>query len=272
VLAWLGQIADRYVITLLFTFLGYLNAQSWPFLLPFVAFGAAIDIWLVQPSPAVGYELKPYQLLTDEEKRLVSARYKKLLPLAIGCPALGMVFLLTTTVLEHKTPQVLAAIAPTIYDLTSPFIALLRNHYQDLLARGFPDRANLVAVNYGGVFLLFYVGLGFWLAKIRNAGVPSDLHLDYSKRTKLAYIFSFVLFIILLLFALYIIVWVNIDYNGEGFGRRHLNKNIAKYDSFFWYLAFLQGSFGFFLPLLYGVVRITPRLFARKEKLQAHHK
>jgi hypothetical protein len=263
VAALLAGIVDRYVITLLFTFLGYLNAQAWPFLLPFVAFGAAIDIWFVQPRATEAYELKPYQLLTDDEKRLVDARYKKLLPLAIGCPALGMAFLLTTTVLEHKSPQVLGAIGPTIYDLTSPFIALLRNHHQDLLARGFPDRAHLVAVNYGGLYLLFYIGLGFWLGKIRNAGVLNDLHLDHSKRPKLAYIFCFVLFIVLLLFALHIIVWVNIDYNDVRFGRRRLNLNVAKYDQFFWGLALLQGLFGLSLPLFHGVLRTTSRVFVR---------
>jgi hypothetical protein len=267
VAARLGKIIDRYAITLLFTFLGLLNAQSWPFLLPFVAFGAAIDIWLVRPSSAEAVELKPAQLTTDEERRRVNDRFKKLYPLAIGCSILGVAFLLITTILEKK-PQLLGAIAPTIYSLASPFIALLRNHYQDLLAHGFPDRAHLVAVNYAGLYLLFYVGLGLWLAKIRSAGLPKHLALEYSKRPKLGYILCLVLLVFLLLGALHFIDWVDINYNDERFGRRHQNTNIARYDSLFWGLAFFQGAFGFFLPALYSLIRSTPRLFGRREKLQ----
>jgi hypothetical protein len=247
----LGRIADRYVITLTFAVLGCVNAQSWPYLAAFIAFGVLLDVRIVRPRAIV-----PYEMLSAEEIRAAKARWKGLIPLAVGLPLACLTFLLTTNALEAKAPELLQSMGPTAYSLASPFIGLLRNHYQDLLAHALPDRANVVAVTYTGLFLLFYCSLGFWLAKLRNIGAFDNLRTKTSSvKQKMAIGFCLVLFPILLVFSVYVLSGIDIDYLDESFGRRHINTNVAKYDSFFWHLAFMQGTFGMLVPVQHVFIR-----------------
>jgi hypothetical protein len=247
----LGRIADRYFITLVFAILGLVNAESWPYLIPFVAFGVVLDVQVVRPRAIV-----PYEMLSAEEVGAIKARWMRLIPLALGLPLACVAFLLTTNALETKAPDLLRSIGPMAYSLASPFIALLRNHYLDLLEHARPDRANVVAVTYAGLFLLFYCGLGFWLAKLRNTGTfDHPRTATSSTKQKIAFGFCLILFPVVLLFALHVVSTIDIDYLDERFGRRHINTNVAKYDSFFWRLAFMQGMFGILVPVQHVFIR-----------------
>lgn len=247
----LGHIADRYFITLVFAVLGWVNAESWPHLLVFVVFGVVLDVKLVRPQAII-----PYEMLTDEQQKAVKARWKDLIPLAVGLPLACATFLVTTNVLEAKAPDLLRPIGPMVYSFASPYIALLRNHYQDLLAHSLPDRANVVAVTYAGLFVLFYCGLGFWLVKFRNIGVIDNPRTKiYSIKEKIAISSCLIVVPVVLLFGLHVVSGIDIDYLDENFRRRHINTNVAKYDSFFWDLAFIQGMFGILLPMLHVFVR-----------------
>lgn len=262
-LARVGGFIHRYAITGLYTCLGLLNAQSWPYLLVFIAFGAAIDIWLVKPS--VPQPPKAFELLTEEELRREHAKCYKLLPLFFGFQLLGIVFLFTIGAISRESPAALVTIGPNIYELTAPFTSLLRNHYQDLVAHDLAERAAVVAVTYAGTFGIFYIGLGVWLAAIRNMALGWHPRArGYSKWQKLNLAFMLLLFPTLVLFLIYLTTWADIDYVDETFGRRHINLNIAKYDDFFWHLAVSLGCIGLFAPVLYLFLRTAPLIFSRR--------
>ena len=239
-LSRLGHIADRYFITLVYAILGWANAESWPYLLVFVAFGAAIDVWLVKPNA-----MFPGELLTAAEITTAKAKWNRTIPIVIGVPLIGISILVAMRTLGTHAPEDVTTIGPAIYGLASPYIALLRHHYQDLLAHDLLDRAQLVAVNYTGLFLLFYVGLGLWLATLRNIGAFDYMRISgYSLKQKIAVAFLLVIAPVMFVVTLYLTTSIDIDYHDENFRGRHINTNVAKYDSFFWDLAFLLGATG----------------------------
>lgn len=246
---------DRFAITGLYAGLGLLNAQSWPYLLVFISFGAAVDIWLVEPFRS--QPPKAFELLTPEELQREHAKWHSLLPYVIGLPLLGISLLLALRLLAQRNPDLLVAIGPAVYGLTSPFISLSRLHYQDLIAHGLPERAAVVAVNYAGMFCLFYLALGPWLAAMRNMGLgshpwrnpPRDL------KTRVSLWIAPPALILGVLFILWVTTWMSIDFADEDFGRRHINRNVAKYDSFFWELAFCLVGFATLVPMLYVMIR-----------------
>jgi len=252
VLSRLGHIADRYFITLTFILLGWINAQSWPYLLVFIALGLAIDIRFVQPGTII-----PFELLTADEIAIAKARWKKLIPLVIGLPSACVILLVTLHTLEAESPELLHSIGPTVYVVASPWIALLRHHYQDLMSHSLLDRANVVAVTYAGLFLLFYPALGFWMAKVRSIGAFDHPRTVVSTKQKLMAIPLLIMFPFLMWFAIHIITGVDIDYFDESFRRRHINTNVAKYDSFFWDMAFMQAALSIMFPLAHMILRST---------------
>lgn len=268
VLSRLGHIADRYFITLVFTVLGWANAESWPCLLAFVASGAAVDIWLVRPRPII-----PYEMLSDEERRAARARWNRLLPIVIGCHVVALTILIVTAALMRKSPETIEWIGPVLYRWTSPFIALLRNHYTDLTSHGLPYRANLIAFVYGQLFPFFYSALAIWLARFRNIGALDHPRTRYDKpwRLRLLHIAMLMLIPVLLLFLLYVTSWVDIDYEDHEIRRRHINTNLADYNSFFFELAFLLGGFGIMIPLLHLLMRAMPIVFSRRAGGQRQH-
>lgn len=252
-LARVGGFIHRYAITGVYTCLGLLNAQSWPYLLVFIAFGAAIDIWLVKPS--VPQRPKAFELLTEEELRREHAKWYKLLPYIIGLPLLGLALLLTLRAIAQRNPDFLVGIGPMFYEFTSPFINLLRVHYQDLLAHGLPERAAVVAANYSGMFVLFYLGLGPWLAAIKNMRLGKHPRRDPPQglKVRLALLVMPPVMVLLIWFTIYVTTWMGIDYMDEEFRRRHINQNVAKYDAFFWEVGIHLGAFAAFVPVLYFV-------------------
>jgi hypothetical protein len=57
--------------------------------------------------------------------------------------------------------------------------------------------------------------------------------------------------LLVLLFIVHLTTWTSIDYTDENFKRRHINRNVAKYDSFIWDVAFYLGAFAALAPALY---------------------
>jgi hypothetical protein len=267
VLARLCRLADRYFITLVFTVLGWANAESWPYLLAFVAFGAVLDIYLVKPRPII-----PQEMLSSEEKSAARARWIWLLPVVIGCHIAALIILIVTAGLMRESPETIEDIGPILYQWGSPFSALLRNHHTDLTSHGLPDRANLVALVYSQLFLLFYGALGIWLVQVRNIGAldhPRSQH-EKPRRHKLLWIAMIALILpAVLLFALYHATWVDIDYGDHKLRRRHINTNLADYNVFFFNLAFLLGALGMFIPVLHLAIRMTPFIFSKRASKQA---
>lgn len=260
--ARLGGLVRRYAITGLYACLGVLNAQSWPYLLVFVAFGAAVDIWLVKPG--VAQPPKAFELLTDEERRREHAKWYRLFPYIIGLPLLGMAVLLAIRVIAQRNPDFLVAMGPALYELTSPFINLLRVHYQDLLAHGLPDRAGIVAANYAWMFLLFYLGLGPWLAAIKNLALGNHPRRHQALKGRLSIWLTSPILVLVLLFIVWMTTWASIDYTDENFRRRHINLNVAKYDLFFWDVGFGLAAFAAIVPTFYMFLRwVAAQLFRR---------
>jgi hypothetical protein len=74
-------------------------------------------------------------------------------------------------------------------------------------------------------------------------------------RTKLSLWVAPPALILGILFILWVTTWMSIDYADEDFGRRHINRNVAKYDSFFWEVALCLVGFAVLVPMLYTVVR-----------------
>ena len=253
-LSRLGHIADRCFITLVFTLLGWVNAESWPFLLAFIAFGAAIDLWLVRPRPIV-----PYEALSDQERQAARARWNKLLPIVIGCHIVALIIFVVTAGLMRKSPETIEWVGPVLYRWTSPFIALLRNHYTDLTSHSLPYRASLVAFVYAQLFPCFYAALAIWLAQLRNIGAFDHPRTQYDKRwkKKLALSGLFLLILLTLPFVLYYTTGKYIDYDDHEWRGRHININLAEYNYFFFDLAFLLGCLGVFIPLLHLLMRLV---------------
>lgn len=257
----LGQIADRYFITLVFIGLGWANAESWPYFLPFVVFGAAVDIWFVKPRPII-----PYEMLSGEERHSARAKWTKLLVVAIGCPAAALVIWFVTAGLMRKSPETIEWTGPVLYEWASPYIALLRSHHTDLISNGLPHRANFVAFFYAQLFSLFYAALALWLVQIRSIGALDHPRTqdDKPRRRKLLHIAMLLLVPLLLLYLVHCTTWIDIDYNDHEFRRRHINTNVADYNSFFFHLAIRLGAFGVTVSLLHLLVRTAPIVFSMR--------
>jgi hypothetical protein len=259
VLSPLQQFAERHFVAVVFAVFGAMNADPWPFILGYIAFGVAIDIWFARAAA-------PIQADRPRGGHAIGSRLRQIgfRTFFLGYMAAAGLILLTTITLATNHSGLLAAIGPAVYDLASPFIALLRNHYQDLLAHGFSERANVVAINYAALFLLFYAGLGFWLARFgytRAASAPNDM--GRQRQRSSGALWGALLLLFLTLAIIHFMTWADIDYGDHHvrYRRRYftLNLNVAKYDYFFWSLAFMQGVFTLTFPLLLLFARLAPR-------------
>lgn len=261
VLSRLQQLAERYYVAIVFAIFGVANADPWPFVLGFIAFGAAFDIWFAKVRAAAESDH-----LVGGQLANALPRRSGLIPFFLGYIVIGFLIHVVAIVLQANHPALLATLGPAVYDLASPFIALLRNHYQDLVAHGLLERANMVALIYAGLFLLFYSGLAFGLGKVtytkvRNAprGRAVSKGLD-GGALRGAFLLLFLVLVII-----YFTTWVNIDYSDRPhahYRRRHfvdMNLNLAEYDAFFLALAVMQDLLVFALPFILWLARLMPR-------------
>jgi hypothetical protein len=240
-------------VAVVFAVIGAANADPWPFVLGFIGFGAAVDIWFAR----AGMAARPGEGQSVDQPR----RRGRATSLLIGyLAALGALYIIVT-ILAINHPTTLAAVGPIAYSIASPFVALLRNHYQDLVEHGLTDRANAIAVNYAGQFLMFYSVLGLLLGKVGHTKASRTARAAVkpgAPNSSLSWGQSLLLvFVLVALF--HFMTWADIDYHDHYYRRRHINMNLAESDSFILYLAFSQVTFLVLLPLLLAVARLLPR-------------
>jgi hypothetical protein len=259
VLSRLQQLAERYFVAIVFAVFGVANAQPWPFVLGFIAFGAAFDIWFAKSEAAPSHRPR------SGETADASPRRSRLIPFLLGYIAVAFFIHFGAATLGANHPALLATLGPAVYDLASPFIALLRNHYQDLVAHGLLERANMVALIYAGLFLLFYSGMAFGLGKVAYTKARAPRGGADSRQHNRGLLKGALFLLLLVVAGTYLMTWASIDYSDRPhahYRRRHildLNLNLAEYDSFFLMLAFMQGVLIFALPFLLWLARLMPR-------------
>ena len=260
-LSRLQQLGERYFVAMVFAVFGVANADPWPFVLGFIAFGAAFDIWFAKAGAAASDDRPMGGQMAN-----ASPRRSRLIPFFVIYIAVAFFIHVLATVLRTNHPALLAMLGPAVYDLASPFIALLRSHYPDLVAHGLSQRANMVALIYAGLFLLFYSVLAFGLGKVAYTKARNAPHgKAESKRQNRDALKGAFLLLLLVLGIVYLMTWANIDYSDRPhphYRRRHyldMNLNLAEYDSFFLMLTFMQGLLVFALPFLLWLARLMPR-------------
>jgi hypothetical protein len=264
----LVRITDRYVVTIVYFFLGLLNAPSWPYLTGFVAVGLLIDALAPRfLSPTTADKDSP-----DYNPELAhKAGWRRLYCLAAAYLVLDYGVPLAATILSASSPELLDAMGPPAFTIASPFSPILRNHYGQLFKDEYIARANLVAVVYAGLFFVFYATLAMALS-INRCSFPDGTILRAREGIKPRKAENwrsagFVLILsIFMVFIIHVVTFPQIDYSDENLRSRHLNLNLRDHNKFFYDLAFFLSGFCLFFPLAHQTLRY---LLLKRRQFQA---
>lgn len=247
-----GRAIEKFLTTLFFLLFGMLNAQSWAYLPVFGALGAIID-------------LAPLYLASgrDLSHRISTGGYqqgwRQLAYGAVTFAVLGLAIIWTSTALSSSDSSLIDTMGRGAHSMAAPFIAILRDHYGDLAASGFVGRANLVALVYVALFLLFYITLAFVLFVTRYRFPSGIIIYDAENSGPSQEKWKAIVVILILgtglLIAVGFTTFMQIDYADDALGRRHINTNLSKYNSFFYDLLFFLGASAFLLPIEYQFLK-----------------
>ena len=246
---------DRYIVTIVYALSGLLNAPSPIHLAGFVAVGLTIDALAPKfLSSAAADRDSPYY---DPEIALKDG-WRWLYCLAAVYLVLDYGIILAATMLSPASTDL---VGPYAFAVASPLSMLLRNHYEVLLGDGYVARANHVAIVYAGQFIVSYAALAmaFCIGRSRFAdGAALRKKRGFDPRKSKPWWYTLVLlalFAVLLVFPIYFVTYLQVDYSDENLGRRHLNLNLRDHSKFFFDLAMFLSGICLLVPFSYHLLR-----------------